>query len=387
MHEKTTNYKHFTNNKLAVLFYFYLFKKRFWHAFGIRVSKSFNNRISKSNPMKNILRNCAVAASILFMASGSMNAQRAIFVEETYADEEFQMNNMEIPSWEVVAGGPGKDGIPALTDPAFVDAKKDKWLEKEDLVIGITIDGESKAYPIRIMNYHEVVNDDFGGRSVAITYSPLCGSAMAYRTEDKHSEWELAVSGLLYNNNALYFDRQTESLWSQVLGRAVSGQAAGAELELLPTTLTTWEDWKDKHPETTVLSKETGFNRNYDIDSYSYYASTDRLMFPINHNDDRLKLKERIIGVNVDGVFKAYPYSILPESENFVTTDVVNGQNIQITFNKKANAAYVTDTEGVALPSASMYWFSWSAFHPETQIHGLINEEFQTKLSMSIGML
>lgn len=334
--------------------------------------------------MKNIIRNWTTAAAILFLAFGQAHAQRAIFVEETYADEEFQMDNMQIPSWDVVAGGPGKDGIPSLTDPTFITAKKDKWLEKEDLVIGLTIDGVSKAYPIAIMNYHEVVNDDFGGRSVAITYSPLCGSAMAYRTEDKNNEWELAVSGLLYNNNALYFDRQTESLWSQVLGRAVSGQVAGAELELLPTTLTTWEEWEETHPEGMVLSKETGYTRNYELDAYEYYASTDRLMFPINHNDDRLELKERIIGVNVDGTFKAYPYSILASSDDTVIEDELNGQQIRITFNSTSKTAIITDADGEILPSSSMYWFAWSAFHPETILHGLPGEEGETKLSLSL---
>ncbi len=338
--------------------------------------------------MKKILLNCTTAVFLLFLAFNQLNAQRAIFVEETYADEEFEMSNMEIPSWDIVTGGPGKDGIPALSDPAFVSSKKDNWLEKDDLVIGLTINGISKAYPVRILNYHEVVNDEFDNKSVAITYSPLCGSAMAYRTEDKHSEWELAVSGLLYNNNALYFDRQTESLWSQVLGRAVSGSVAGAQLELLPTTLTTWEDWKENHPETMLLSKETGFNRNYDLDTYEYYASTDRLMFPINHNDDRLKLKERIIGVEVDGVFKAYPYATLASSDEgyTATEDIVNGQTIKINFNKTANAAYATDADDIALPSASMYWFTWSAFHPETKLYGQPGDE-ESKLSLSIGMI
>lgn len=339
--------------------------------------------------MKKILLNCTTAAILLFFTASQLNAQRAIFVEETYADEAFQMSNMEIPSWDIVAGGPGKDGIPALSDPSFVNAKKDNWLKKDDLVIGVTINGVSKAYPLRILNYHEVVNDEFDNRSVAITYSPLCGSAMAYRTEDKHNEWELAVSGLLYNNNALYFDRQTESLWSQVSGRAVSGKVAGAQLELLPTTLTTWENWKENHPQTLLLSKETGFKRNYELDTYEYYASTDRLMFPINHNDNRLKLKERILGIEVGGVFKAYPYTTLAstnDDNDFVTEDIVNGQNIKISFNKSANAAYVTDTEGIALPSASMYWFAWSAFHPETVLFGQPGDD-ESKLSLSIGMI
>lgn len=316
-----------------------------------------------------------------------LSAQRAIFVEETYADEDFDLSNSELPSWDIIPGGPGKDGIPALTDPEFTTAKSDKWLTDEDRVVGVTLNGVSKAYPVRVLNYHEIINDDFDGLRVAITYSPLCGSVMVYQTEERSQEWELAVSGLVYNNNALYFDRETESLWSQVLGRAVAGPAAGAQLQLLPATLTTWTEWQERHPKTLLLSEETGHKRNYDVDAYAHYGTTDRLMFPLNHSDDRLDLKERVLGVEVDGVFKAYSYKLLPAAERFLTSDVVNGQEIKIEFIPEAQAAYVTDADGNLLPSASMYWFSWSAFHPETEVHGLPTEGYSTQMSMTLGAL
>lgn len=316
-----------------------------------------------------------------------LSAQRAIFVEETYADEDFDLSNSELPSWDIIPGGPGKDGIPALTDPEFTTAKSDKWLTDEDRVVGVTLNGVSKAYPVRVLNYHEIINDDFDGLRVAITYSPLCGSVMVYQTEERSQEWELAVSGLVYNNNALYFDRETESLWSQVLGRAVAGPAAGAQLQLLPATLTTWTEWQERHPKTLLLSEDTGHKRNYDVDAYAHYGTTDRLMFPLNHSDDRLDLKERVLGVEVDGVFKAYSYKLLPAAERFLTSDVVNGQEIKIEFIPEAQAAYVTDADGNLLPSASMYWFSWSAFHPETEVHGLPTEGYSTQMSMTLGAL
>ncbi len=329
-----------------------------------------------------------IALALLCFTS-TVQAQRAILVEESYHGmEDFRMENLQIASWDIVPAGPGKDGIPALTDPTFVPANRDRWLDPNEPVLGVSYNGVSKAYPLRVLNYHEVVNDEFGGESVAVTYSPLCGSGMAYRTENTGGEsWELAVSGLLYNNNPLFFDRKTESLWSQVLGEAVSGPVSGAQLELLATTYTTWGEWVDRHPETLLLAKETGFNRNYDVDAYAYYTSTDRLMFPVNHTDERLPIKERILGVEVDGEFKAYPYAILPNAENFVTEDVFNGQTIRIEFNKEAQAAYVTDELGNELPSASMYWFSWSAFHPGTELHGVLPEGYRTTLSMTIGML
>lgn len=337
--------------------------------------------------MNNVFRSLLLLLALVCTTLTGLYAQRAIFVEETYADEDFDLSNSELPSWDIIPGGPGKDGIPALTDPEFTTAKTDKWLEADDRVVGVTLNGVSKAYPIRVLNYHEIINDDFAGLRVAITYSPLCGSVMVYQTEENAQEWELAVSGLVYNNNALYFDRETESLWSQVLGRAVAGPVAGAQLELLPATLTTWDEWQERHPKTLLLAESTGYNRNYGLDAYAHYGTTDRLMFPLNHSDKRLELKDRVIGVEVDGVFKAYSYKLLPDGEHFVTTDVVNGQNIKIEFLPEAEAAYVTDADGNALPSASMYWFSWSAFHPNTEVHGLPTEDFPTQMSMTLGAL
>ena len=337
--------------------------------------------------MNNVFRSLLLFIFSVSILGMELNAQRAIFVEETYADEDFDLSNSELPSWDIIPGGPGKDGIPALTDPEFTTAKTDKWLEEDDRVVGVSLNGVSKAYPIRVLNYHEIINDDFDGLRVAITYSPLCGSVMVYQTEERTQEWELAVSGLVYNNNALYFDRETESLWSQVLGRAVAGPAAGAQLQLLPATLTSWSEWQERHPKTLLLAENTGHKRNYDVDAYAHYGTTDRLMFPLNHSDDRLKLKERVLGVEVDGVFKAYSYRLLPAGEHFVTTDIVNGQNIKIEFLPAAEAAYVTDTDGNLLPSASMYWFSWSAFHPETEVYGIPSEDYPTQMSMTLGAL
>jgi hypothetical protein len=332
-----------------------------------------------------LIRKAAALMAFGLLGTLNTNAQRAVFVEETVSQDEFRMENLAIPSWDIVPAGPGKDGIPAITDPEMASAKHDRWLDPKEAVIGVTINGKAKAYPVRILNYHEVVNDDFGGEAVAITYSPLCGSGMAYLTENRDQSWELAVSGLLYNNNPLLYDRQTESLWCQATGEAVSGPLSGAELELLPTTYTTWGEWQERHPNTLVMTTETGFQRNYEIDAYAYYAGTDRLMFPLNESDNRLPIKERVLGVEVDGAFKAYPFALLP-TENGITEDEFNGQHIRIEFDKVAQAAYVTDADGNPLPSASMYWFAWSSFHPDTQIHGLLPEGYRTTLSMAFGM-
>jgi len=333
--------------------------------------------------MKRVFRILNCFLIIAFLAHTSLSAQRAIFVEETYADQDFDLRNSELPSWEIIPGGPGKDGIPALTDPHFTTAKQDKWLEDDDRVVGVSLNGVAKAYPVRILNYHEVINDDFDGMRVAITYSPLCGSVMVYRTETAGQNWEMAISGLLYNNNALYFDRETESLWSQTMGRAVAGPVAGQSLDLLPATLTSWSEWKTRHDETLLLDDETGYQRNYALDTYAHYGTTDRLMFPLNHSDDRLPVKERVLGVHIDGEYKAYPYPTLAAAADGITADIVNGQPIKIEFVADAQAAYVTDADGIALPSSNMYWFAWAAANPATAIYQPSAEDLPGSMSMS----
>lgn len=338
--------------------------------------------------MSTIFRN-ALALLILGLSFNlAATAQRAIFVEETTAGADFRMDNLSLPSYDIVPGGPGKDGIPSLDQPTFVSARQDNWLEDHDVVIGLVYKGVAKAYPLNILNYHEVVNDEFKGEAVAITYSPLCGSGMAFRTETAGYEpHQMAVSGLLYNNNPLFFDRRTESLWSQLTGEAVSGPAAGARLEQLPLQRTTWADWRRQHPETLLLSKETGFARNYDDNAYAYYVSTDRLMFPVNHTDDRLPVKTLILGIEVDGAFKAYPYALLANEGEMITEDNFNGQAIRIEYRPEAQTAYVTDGDGRELTTVTAYWFAWAAFHPDTALHGVLPEGYRTTLSMALGML
>ncbi|MCB0637240.1 MAG: DUF3179 domain-containing protein, partial [Lewinella sp.] len=276
--------------------------------------------------MSTILRYAAALTGLGLLLNFPVLAQRAIFVQETAAGADFRMENLAIPSYDIVPGGPGKDGIPAIDAPQFTDARHDQWMNDEDIVIGLVHNGVAKAYPLRILNYHEVVNDEFDGEAVAVTYSPLCGSAMAFATDKgDYERWQLAVSGLLYNNNPLFFDRKTESLWSQLSAEAVSGPVAGASLDQLPVLRTTWAEWRAQHPETLLLSRETGFHRNYEVDAYEYYVETDRLMFPVNHIDKRLPVKTLVLGVEVDGVFKAYPYATLPRNAAHTTEDIVNG--------------------------------------------------------------
>lgn len=151
----------------------------------------------------------------------------------------------------------------------------------------------------------------FGDQPVVITYCPLCGSGIAFDAAVKGKVKTFGVSGLLYNSDILLYDRETESLWSQLRYKAVSGPMEGEQLEVLNTTNTTWKAWKSKHPKTLVLSEDTGFNRNYESDPYPGYESSSDIYFAVSEKDDRFHPKETVIGLEVNGKFKAYPFSEL----------------------------------------------------------------------------
>lgn len=158
------------------------------------------------------------------------------------ADGEISMENLQIPRDQVLAGGPPKDGIPALTDPAVIEGARAERMQSADRVIGVSINGEHRAHPLDILAWHEIVNDTLGGTPIAITYCPLCDSAVAFERTMEGQVLEFGVSGLLYQSNVLMYDRSggAQSLWSQMAGRAVSGPFSGTRLPTVPVELTTW---------------------------------------------------------------------------------------------------------------------------------------------------
>ena len=207
----------------------------------------------------------------------------------------------EIRLEEIVWGGVGKDGIPALNSPRFLPADAGNYLNDDDLVFGVKINGDARAYPYRIMDWHEMANDTVGGVSVALAYCTLCGSAILYRTDrENQSPFIFGSSGFLYRSNKLMYDQQTHSLWNQFTGRPVVGELTGSgiELEVLPVATTTWADWRARHPDTRVLDVETGYERQYKPgEPYGSYFASPRLMFPANSENDQLKVKDEVFGL------------------------------------------------------------------------------------------
>lgn len=215
---------------------------------------------------------------------------------------------------EIIFGGVGKDGIPALIDPPVIPASTADYLRDDEIVFGVEIDGEARAYPQRVMVSHEMANDVVGGKRVSLAYCTLCGSAILYDTTiQNRRSFTFGSSGLLYRSNKLMYDHQTDTLWSQILGEPVMGPLAGSglSLDVLPVTLTSWAEWKRLHPDTTVLSLDTGYARDYSGLVYEEYFGSDGLMFPVWKQGGSLDPKEQVYVVELDGTRRAYPVDLL----------------------------------------------------------------------------
>lgn len=280
----------------------------------------------------------------------------------------FDLSNSSIPVEEIKSGGPPKDGIPAIDNPKFLKASETS-LKKQARILGVYENGIAKAYPIAILNYHEIVNDHFGEQAVVITYCPLCGSGIAFDAQINEEVLTFGVSGLLYNSDVLLYDRQTESLWSQLKYEAVTGELKGEILKILNTANTTWKAWKDKHPTTLVLSEDTGFNRDYSRDPYPNYEQNQQLYFPVSNVNDLFEPKERVIGLEINGKSKAYPFSELKKLKGKVLEDSFEGQELKITYNSQAQSAEILDENGKQIPAVTNFWFAWFTFNPETEVY------------------
>jgi len=273
-----------------------------------------------------------------------------------------------IPESEIYQGGPPRDGIPSIDEPIFVSPEKATFLKENDRVLGVTFNGISKAYAIRILNYHELVNDRFNQHPVMVSFCPLCGTGMAFDASNGGKALEFGVSGLLYNSDLLMYDRQSDSLWSQIEGRAISGSAKGQRLKRLVVEHTNWKNWLEQNPNTLVLSNETGYQRNYLNSPYPAYSTSKAIYFPVSHTDKRYHPKEVVVGVEINGKFKAYPFVELAKGAGMLE-DVFQGEKLTIEYNAEARSARVTNDSKAILPSLTAYWFAWMAFHPESSVY------------------
>lgn len=203
---------------------------------------------------------------------------------------------------ELLSGGPPPDGIPSIDEPTFLQADEVGFLADSEPVLAVEIGGEARAYPVQVLIWHEIVNDTIDGVPVAVTYCPLCNSAIAYDRRLGDRVLEFGTSGLLFNSALVMYDRQTESLWNHFTGEAIIGHLAGERVDVFPMATLSWAEWRDAHPDGLVLSRDTGFDRDYGRNPYPGYDDVDSSPFLFDGEvDGRLAAMERVVGIERDG--------------------------------------------------------------------------------------
>lgn len=312
-----------------------------------------------------------LAAVAGFIVINSSNEQ--LITDNITGDVEDGMNEEKhsVPLDEILSGGPPKDGIPSIDDPKFLSTKEgDEFLKDEETGQGLCIKGDCRFYPYQVLVWHEMVNDTVGGEPALITYCPLCLTGITFERKLEGKVVEFGTSGKLWRSNLVMYNRSDdpskESYWSQVLGEAIVGEFTGTKLKIIPSSPVKYGDWKKLHPDTKVLSKDTGFSRVYGYDPYGDYYTSDEVGFGASFDDKRLHQKEFVLGIEVDGKFKAYHSPALKVG---TTEDEFNGQTIVIEKNAEGIVRMFRGaSEGEDQPFIGGFWFSWLAAHPDTEL-------------------
>jgi len=275
-----------------------------------------------------------------------------------------------IPLNEILSGGPAKDGIPSIDNPKFVDTKEaDTYLSDEDPGLGLSYKGENRFYPYSVLVWHELVNDTVAGDPLLVSYCPLCLTGIIFDRNIDGVPTEFGVSGRLWKSNLLMYNRagneDDESLWSQVLGEAVLGIDTGKKLVIVRSGAVRYGEWKKEHKDTKILSKDTGFSRNYGRDPYGDYYTNRDVSFGATFSDDRLHPKAYVLGIEKNGQFKAYDFETLPVGE---TVDTFKGERVVLEKNNIGEVQIFIGENNEPLSYIGGFWFSWLAVHPDTEL-------------------
>ena len=287
-----------------------------------------------------------------------------------------------VPLDEFQSGGPAKDGIPAIDDPHFTRAEDVDWLEGPEPVIAVTVGEDTRAYPIQILIWHEIVNDRIGGVPVAVTFCPLCNTAIVFDRRLDGETLDFGTTGKLRESDLVMYDRATESWWQQFGGEALVGTLAGRKLPQLPARMVSWEQFRSDQPTALVLDKETGFFREYGANPYAGYDSIDSppIFATRNEDDDRLPPKERVVYVEVGDEAFAVPFTSLAERRAVeIETDegelVVRWRRGVASALDEVTIAQGRDIGGAAVfldgkpvPFSEPFWFAVAAFRPDIEI-------------------
>ena len=264
----------------------------------------------------------------------------------------------------------GKDCIPSIDTPIFnsLDAGND-WLNDSDVVFAINYKDVQRAYPQRILNWHEIVNDKIKGDPIAITFCPLCGSSLAFERTVDGVITEFGVSGKLHNSDLVMYDRYEGNLWQQITGEAIVGPAARRDetLKQIAISTTTWGEWKTKFPNTVVLSKDTGYVRDYNAYPYGTYEKDDELYFGVDELNKELQIKTVIYGIEIGEKSKAYTHEAIKRDKSF--EDSIGETKVKIEYTKAGEVIVTNLDTGEEIIPIRLFWFAWAAFHPDTELY------------------
>jgi Protein of unknown function (DUF3179) len=257
------------------------------------------------------------------------------------SDWETDFSNHSAPLDEFVGGGPPKDGIPSIDEPRFVSVQEaDEFLDAREPVAVVELEGEVRAYPLQILTWHEIVNDEIAGEPVAVTYCPLCNSTVAFRREIEGEPVEFGTTGMLRNSDLVMYDRKTESWWQQITAEAVVGELTGERLDVLPSQILAWDEFQRMHPEGAVLSRDTGFERDYGRNPYTAYDRDPKSQpFLFEGEPDRsLPPKERVAAIKTGSESAVvYPFSRLADEAPI--NDEVDGEPVVVFFDPDVASA------------------------------------------------
>lgn len=342
------------------------------------------------------------------------------------AEHEFSTDftRHSVPYNIILSGGPPKDGIPAIDNPNYISiTDADSWLRSIEPVISLEVNGQGRAYPLQILMWHEIVNDTLDGEPLIVTFCPLCNTAIAFDRKVDGRVLDFGTTGRLLFSNLVMYDRQTETWWQQATGEAIIGELLGTRLEYYPATIVSWESFKSEYPEGDVLSRDTGYSRDYGFNPYVGYDDINNVPFLYRGapTPNQLAAVTRVLTIDLNGDAVAYPFQVLEQihvandsvgGEEVVvfwqvgvasaldTSEVASGHDVGtgaafsrkledqvLTFiydgtsikDKETNSTWNIFGEAIAgelignqlfpVVSINHFWFSWAAFKPETRIY------------------
>lgn len=372
--------------------------------------------------MHPVLRWTLAATLLTMVASPASGAQEAPAGARAEFSTDFSQHS--VPYHEIQSGGPPRDGIPPIDHPHFVTtAEASDWLDDREPVIAVAVGEDVRAYPIQILMWHEIVNDTVGGVPLAVTFCPLCNTAIAFDRRVDGRTLDFGTTGRLRYSNLIMYDRQTESWWQQGNGEAIVGELLGRRLAYHPAAIVSWLDFRSAYPAAPVLSRNTGHSRRYGRNPYVGYDDVSRppFLYQGPATPDNIAPMARVLTLELDDEAVAYPYAMLQElgvvNDRIGTTDVVviwvpgtasaldrgvlaQGRDVgtAMAYSRRVDGAVLTFARSMehvvdeetgsrwsvlgeatagplagrrlqALPAINHFWFSWAAFRPDTRIH------------------